>query len=380
MMKVTLRKRPRNNGKISLYLDYYPPIISPKTGKSTRFEYLEMYLYNPPRDEVERKHNREVESMARAIAAERQLDRIAGRYGLSRSSEYDDFLVFYEQQMRKKSKETSNQGGWAASYKTFSKFVNDRCTFGDLKPQLINDYKDYLLTKATRIHSPMMRISESSAYSYYNKLRACVREATALGYVKQNPFDLVKGISQPEVYREFLTKEELIRLANSETRSDAMKRSCLFSALTGMRMGDIMSLTWEKIQYSDATGYFVRFNMNKTKAEETLPLSEEAILLLGEPTFPEDKIFGDYNFKLHYSELQRWLQKSGITKKITFHNFRHTFATLQLAEGTDIYTVSKLLGHKNIHTTQIYGKVMDKTKTEAMNRIHLGLKTDKNDQ
>lgn len=96
MMKVTLRKRPRNNGKISLYLDYYPPIISPKTGKSTRFEYLEMYLYNPPRDEVERKHNREVESMARAIAAERQLDRIAGRYGLSRSSEYDDFLVFYE--------------------------------------------------------------------------------------------------------------------------------------------------------------------------------------------------------------------------------------------------------------------------------------------
>jgi integrase len=198
-----------------------------------------------------------------------------------------------------------------------------------------------------------------------------------MGHVKQNPFDLVKGISQPETYREFLTKEELIRLANTSTPTEAMKNSCLFSALTGMRMGDIMSLTWSKVQHSESMGYFVRFSMNKTKSEETLPLSNEAIALLGAPSdSPESFVFPGYNFNAHYSELQRWLQKAGITKKITFHNFRHTFATLQLAEGTDIYTVSKLLGHKNIHTTQIYGKVMDKTKTEAMGRIHLGLKTD----
>ena len=376
-MKVTLRKRARSNGKIALFLDYYPPIISPKTGLSTRWEYLEMYLYNPPRDEFEKKHNREVEMMARAIASERQLDRIAGRYGYQRSSEYDDFLEFYRQQMEKKSKETSNNGGWVASFKTYEIFVKGQCSFGELKPQLINDYKDFLLNKATRINSPLMRISDSSAYSYYNKLRACVREATAMGHVKQNPFDLVKGISQPETYREFLTKEELIRLANTSTPTEAMKNSCLFSALTGMRMGDIMSLTWSKVQHSESMGYFVRFSMNKTKSEETLPLSNEAIALLGAPSdSPESFVFPGYNFNAHYSELQRWLQKAGITKKITFHNFRHTFATLQLAEGTDIYTVSKLLGHKNIHTTQIYGKVMDKTKTEAMGRIHLGLKTD----
>ena len=376
-MKVTLRKRARSNGKIALFLDYYPPIISPKTGLSTRWEYLEMYLYNPPRDEFEKKHNREVEMMARAIASERQLDRIAGRYGYQRSSEYDDFLEFYRQQMEKKSKETSNHGGWVASFKTYEIFVKGQCSFGELKPQLINDYKDFLLNKATRINSPLMRISDSSAYSYYNKLRACVREATAMGHVKQNPFDLVKGISQPETYREFLTKEELIRLANTSTPTEAMKNSCLFSALTGMRMGDIMSLTWSKVQHSESMGYFVRFSMNKTKSEETLPLSNEAIALLGAPSDSHESfVFPGYNFNAHYSELQRWLQKAGITKKITFHNFRHTFATLQLAEGTDIYTVSKLLGHKNIHTTQIYGKVMDKTKTEAMGRIHLGLKTD----
>jgi len=60
-----------------------------------------------------------------------------------------------------------------------------------------------------------------------------------------------------------------------------------------------------------------------------------------------------------------------ITKKITFHGFRHTFATLQLSSGTDIYTVSKMLGHTNIKTTQIYAKVVDEKKEKAANAIKL---------
>ena len=67
------------------------------------------------------------------------------------------------------------------------------------------------------------------------------------------------------------------------------------------------------------------------------------------------------------------MQDAGIQKKISFHNFRHSYATLQLANSTDIYTVSKLLGHKNVATTQIYAKVIDKTKIEAANRINLDL-------
>ena len=69
--------------------------------------------------------------------------------------------------------------------------------------------------------------------------------------------------------------------------------------------------------------------------------------------------------------LNKWVAKAGITKKITFHCFRHTFATLQLTGGTDIYTVSKLLGHRDLKTTQIYAKVIDKSKRDAVNRITL---------
>ncbi|PKH66233.1 hypothetical protein CXF59_09620 [Flavobacterium sp. ALD4] len=69
--------------------------------------------------------------------------------------------------------------------------------------------------------------------------------------------------------------------------------------------------------------------------------------------------------------LTKWVLDAGISKKITFHCFRHTFATLQLSMGTDIYTVSKMLGHKDLNTTQIYAKIIDETKRTAANRIKL---------
>ena len=379
-MRVTLRKRLLKTGRISLYLDHYPPIIHPESGKITRWEYLDMYLYNPPRDEMEKRHNKDMETLARSIASTRQLDRLAGKFGIKRSSQFDDFLPFYEKQMNKWTGNPNTHGGWVASYKTFIQFCKGQCNFGDITPQFINEYKEFLEKKATRINSPKMRISQNSCYTYYNKLRATVRESMVYGHMISNPFDAVKGIQQPETYREFLTKEELLKLYNTPNESDFLKRTCIFSALTGLRLGDVTKLRGDQIQHSKNLGYFIRFTQSKTKGMETLPISDEALGLLGDYEESSERIFGDYNFQRDYAHLKRWLQSAGIRKKITFHNFRHTFATLQLAEGTDIYTVSKLLGHKHIHTTQIYGKVMDTTKTKAMQSIQLGLKSDKNEQ
>ena len=71
----------------------------------------------------------------------------------------------------------------------------------------------------------------------------------------------------------------------------------------------------------------------------------------------------------HNFELQRWILKAGITKPITFHCARHTFAVLQLTLGTEIFTLSKLLGHTELKTTQIYAKIIDEKKREAVNKI-----------
>ena len=101
-----------------------------------------------------------------------------------------------------------------------------------------------------------------------------------------------------------------------------------------------------------------------------MPLSVDAFSLLGERAGDSEKIFkGLKYYQTKY--IADWIAKAGITRKITFHCFRHTFATLQMTFGTDIYTVSKLLGHKNIQTTQIYAKIIDEKRREAVNKIRL---------
>ena len=93
---------------------------------------------------------------------------------------------------------------------------------------------------------------------------------------------------------------------------------------------------------------------------------------MGEPMDKDSKVFeGLKNTAYENRHLYQWIGASGITRRITFHCFRHTYATLQLSQGTDIYTVSKLLGHKNLKTTQIYAKVMDQAKRAAANKISL---------
>ncbi len=97
-----------------------------------------------------------------------------------------------------------------------------------------------------------------------------------------------------------------------------------------------------------------------------MPISEQACQLCGTPAEADKLVFEDLPDPSWISApLKRWIQAAGITRKITFHCFRHTFATLQLAGGTDIYTVSKLLGHKSIATTQVYAQIIDKKKDEA---------------
>lgn len=112
----------------------------------------------------------------------------------------------------------------------------------------------------------------------------------------------------------------------------------------------------------------------KTKGQEVLPIPEQAYNLLGERKGPKDKVFEGLVYSAHMNlHLTKWVMKAGIQKEITFHCFRHTYATLQISLGTDIYTVSKMLGHRELKTTQVYAKIVDKLKQEAANKIKLDL-------
>ena len=121
-------------------------------------------------------------------------------------------------------------------------------------------------------------------------------------------------------------------------------------------------------------GYYIRFRQKKTKGAETLPISEQAFGLLGERQDNDQRVFVGLRYSCWNNiKLKEWMLKAGISKPITFHCVRHTYATLQLTAGIDIYTVSKLLGHKDLKTTQIYANVIDEKKKDAANRMQLDL-------
>jgi integrase len=123
----------------------------------------------------------------------------------------------------------------------------------------------------------------------------------------------------------------------------------------------------------------LNFDQKKTKSVEVQPISEQAYSFTGGAENPKDmpqdkKVFDGLQYSAYHNKhLFQWIGVAGITKEITFHCFRHTFATLQLFSGTDIYTVSKMLGHKDLKTTQVYAKVVDEAKRKAADKIKLDM-------
>ncbi len=366
-MTVKLRQRLKGD-TISLYLDYY------HKGKRS-YEYLQLYLYPEPEKgkltKEQKSHNKQNLALAESICAKRHLEIQNGQYGFKdRTKLQASFLTYMEQLATKRSTSQGNAGNWDSALIHLRKFIKPAFTFAQLDRQWLETAKEYMMHEATQNNGKPL--SQNSQCAYFNKIKAAVRQAYKDGILPNDIAGQVDSIPQGESNREFLTLEELKKVAQAECEIPILKNAFLFSCLTGLRWSDIEKLTWSEIQHSEENGYYIRFRQKKTKGAETLPISEQAIELLGERKQPTDKVFAGLQYSAWYNlKLQQWVMKAGITKTITFHCARHTYATLQLSLGTDIYTVSKLLGHKNLRTTQVYAKIIDEKKKDAANKISL---------
>jgi len=369
-MNVTLRQRKKGN-KISLYLDYY------SNGKR-EYEYLKLYLKvaekGTPLSKEEKNENKTNLELAESIRSKRHLEIKNGIYGFSDSGKMKgSFIKYFEYLTEKRNDSDGNYGNWDSTLKHINKYVNNAdVTFNQIDKKWLEDFKEYLIKKAET--PAKKKLSQNTQSSYFNKVRAALREALKEEIIQRNPADSVDGIKPGEPEREFLTYDELIAMSKAECEIEIMKKAFLFSALTGLRWSDINKLIWSEIQHSKEIGNYIRFTQKKTKGTETLPFNEDALKLLGKRGAPKDRVFEGLKYSAwHNLKLQQWAMKAGISKTITFHCARHTYATLQLTLGTDIYTVSKLLGHKDLSTTQIYAKIIDERKTLAANKIKLDI-------
>ena len=372
--KVKLRQRAISGNRQSLYLDFYPAIEHPETGEPTRREFLGLYMLDKPKNPIDKQSNKDTLQLAENIRAKRTIEIQKGDYGflILKQKADTDFVQYFRQIVE--SKTGGNKNGWQTAYNYFEMFTGGKLTLSNLNENLCNDFREYLLTAKRQRGIQSKQITQSSARAYYNKFKAALKQAYKKGLIEKDLSTRIDGISEPEVQREHLTLEQLQALVNTPCSIPLLKNAAIFSALTGLRFSDIAKLIWSEVQYSEREGYFLQFRQKKTKGVEVLPISEQAFLLLGERKEPTEQVFRGLIYSAYLNiHLKQWILRAGITKDITFHCFRHTFATLQLSFGTDIYTVSKMLGHRELRTTQIYAQIVNKTKREAADKIKLDM-------
>ncbi len=375
--KVKLRQKKISGDRQSLYLDFYPAIPHPKTGEPTRREFLKLYLFDKVKSPIDKQHNKETMQIAESMRQKKENQ-------LNKPEIYTDFekgqlkireqgernFVDYFKELADKRK-ASNFDNWASAYKYLLKFTNGNLKFSDLNEKFCNGFRDYLLTTKSN-KSIKTKLAQNSAVSYFNKFKATLKQAYRDGYLGYDLNSKIEQIKSAETRRNYLTIEELNKLNKTECQNPLLKRAAIFSAMTGLRFSDIQKMEWNEIEFVKGQGYIIHFKQQKTKGIEELPISEQAFGLLGERPNAGGKVFEGLEYSAYQNKhLYQWIGAAGITKDITFHCFRHTYATLQLSSGTDIYTVSKMLGHRELKTTPVYAKIIDQTKRAATDKIKL---------
>lgn len=204
------------------------------------------------------------------------------------------------------------------------------------------------------------RLSANTAHSYFNRIRHAISIAYERNLIERNPANLVRSVPTEGTRRELLTMEELKSMVETPCESVVLKDIFFFSVLTGLRWSDAYNPCWEHVKGNDIDGWYLQFKQGKTKDYLVLPLTRQAREMVGEAKALLERVFQNVKYSAQTSRLlSRWALRAGIPKKITFHSARHTHATLLLAKGVDIYTVSKLLGHRRLKSTELYAHLTD---------------------
>ncbi|WP_136465398.1 tyrosine-type recombinase/integrase [Flagellimonas onchidii] len=370
-MKINLKSKKIKNGKLSLFIEYYKGHFIDKNGinKYNRdFEYLKMYPLENPSTPDEKRTNKEIYELAEKILSIRKSEFYQGKYKLKDNKKGKILLFdFYKTLQEERYESKGNYGNWDAAFKHLKKYAPAHIQLKDINTDFVRGFKRYLDTKAkTKSKTPL---SQNSKYTYFNKLKAALREAYNENYIDTNVIKSVKGFEQAESQREYLTYSELQALTQTGCKYPILKNAFIFSCLTGLRWSDINKLTWAEVRDEDEASRII-FRQKKTDGLEYLYISSQARDLLGKRTHKTVRVFKGLKYGAVYNtEILRWCMKAGITKHITFHSARHTNAVLLLENGADIYTVSKRLGHREIRTTEIYTKIIDRKMKEAANMI-----------
>ncbi|WP_041467352.1 tyrosine-type recombinase/integrase [Chlorobium phaeobacteroides] len=353
-MGVKVRERKMASGEVAFYIDTYHKDygrFSQKTGLQV----------NPKN----RKEHRDVLAEAQDKARQIEKDLVRNPAGVfdRKVKAADDFIEFYRRYAEK-----DNYPKYANVLPILRRFSLGVIHFASLNSAWLERFKFYLLS--------LESISQNTAGGYLTSVKTVLRQAFREGYLIEDISAKVPGIKKTDIQRHFLPVEQVEALHKAKSNNEMIKQAFLFACFSGLRLSDVQALYWEQISQINGAPY-IQFRQRKTCQYENLPLSEQAATILQEvralhaeyAPSGSDKVFILPSRERIAQVLEVWGIRAGLPFKLHFHVSRHTFATMNLTAGCDLYTVSKLLGHREIKTTQIYGRIVDSKKLDAVQAL-----------
>lgn len=361
---IKIRWKSLKNGNRSIYLDY-------KVDGRRVAEYMKMYLLPGRSPEVKRLNEHTMRAVAN-IKAQR-LTNIAwnkdANNGVAASKRMlldviDEYAYLRFRRGTKSAK---------ASYGNLKRHIallNPNLRVWEVNLDFVTALAENMMNnERTASGEPLARATITGTIS---SLGSVLRYAVRKNMIKCNPVELydTRKIQGPVYKRVYLTADELKALVRTDCSVERYKQLFLFACFVGLRYSDLASLRWSDVIEENGMTRIEKM-MHKTRHMVYVPLCSRAKEYLPERGKADGLVFPDLprNIGVIDAVIKEWTLEAGIEKKVTFYSSRHTFATLNLTQGADLYVVSQLLGHKEIRTTEGYAEIIDVKRTEAMYMI-----------
>lgn len=365
--RVKIRERENKDGTTSIILDchmgYYVDIDGKKKAQRKR-RFLDFKLIQNPRNPSQRQQNKDYLEKARLIASQWEKSIINEEYDLEDTEKSKTLVYAYLVKEINRIKDNSSKASYNTMLSHFQKAFPKTITFKQInKREEAKKFYDYLTDKAIKIDGE--NLSKNSANKYFNRLRFILKEAKEEGYIQDLKFN-VKQLSglKPEIV--YLTLDEFRILENTDEKNSSLKNAFLFACLTALRIGDLNKLTWGEIveDKDDKGNPTIEYNriMDKKPNGKQRRIRNYfdiyAKKYLGERQNDSDKVFPslpkDASSKFNL-KLREWILRAGISKHITFHCAKDSFAMYHIIhKEVGVFQLSGLLNHTDIRSSMHY--------------------------
>ena len=358
-----LRRRKLTDGRESLFIDH-------TVDGRHEYEFLKLYLVPETSVKAKRENAKTLRQAEEIIIAktENMVDDKAQEEAAKDKSQMllSDFISMLMEEYKQRGQPAYLR--LRAARTKLEKF-RPGARLCDIDKKFCVDYAEWLQSEPL---TPQGKpLAQATAFSSFWNLGITLSSARQKGYIKSNPWELLgshEKIQQPEGKREFLTFEEIRKLEQTPYIKENIRKAFLFACYCGLRVGDVTDLRWSDISVNGGR-HFVSVVMQKNSKPISLPLPAKALSWLPERGEPESSVFSlpsRTNLRKH---LQKWSEQAGLGRHLHFHLSRHTYGTMLITAGVDLYTASKMMGHADVRPTQVYAKIVDKKKEEAVSLI-----------